>query len=112
MASRYDGTQRIINNLDLYRKVLENRGVKQVDQYVTPRIEYPASEDVASLTVIDHIWSRGDHYYKLASFYYGDPTYWWVIAQFNQKPTEDKISFGDIIMVPTPLERVLESYGV
>jgi nucleoid-associated protein YgaU len=112
MASRYEGRQRFVNNFDLYKNVHRDRGVKRIEQYSTPTLKYPDSKDVSSLTVIDHIWGRGDHYYKLANFYYGDSTYWWVIAQFNQKPTEDQISFGDIIMVPTPLERILQSYGV
>ena len=96
MASRYEGRQRIINNLDLYREVLKNRGVRQVEQYTTPVLQYP----------------DGKHYYKLADLYYGDSTYWWVIAQFNQKPTEDQLSFGDIVMIPTPLEAILGVYEV
>jgi nucleoid-associated protein YgaU len=112
MASRYEGRQRIINNLDLYREVLKNRGVRQVEQYTTPVLQYPDGKKISDLTVVDHIWSRGDHYYKLADLYYGDSTYWWVIAQFNQKPTEDQLSFGDIVMIPTPLESILEVYEV
>lgn len=112
MSSRYEGRQKIINNLDFYRNAFRNRGVKQVEQYSTPVLDYPDSKQMSDLNVIDHIWGRGDHYYKLANFYYGDSTYWWVIAQFNQKPTEDQIVFGDIIMVPTPLEKIMEIYGV
>jgi hypothetical protein len=97
MASRYEGNATFTNTLDLYRNVFRKRGVKQIEQYATQELEYP---------------KRGDHYYKLADFYYGDPTYWWVIAQFNQKPTEDQITFGDIIMIPTPLETILTIYGV
>jgi nucleoid-associated protein YgaU len=112
MASRYEGNATFTNTLDLYRNVFRKRGVKQIEQYATQELEYPNSNQLSSVTVVDHIWKRGDHYYKLADFYYGDPTYWWVIAQFNQKPTEDQITFGDIIMIPTPLETILTIYGV
>ena len=110
MASRYEGRQTILNNLDLYRNLFRKRGVKYIEQYTTPVLEYPNRKQISGLTVVDHIWVRGDHYYKLADAYYGDATYWWVIAQFNKKPTEDQISFGDIIMVPTPLETILGVY--
>ena len=112
MGSRYDGKGKFINNLDLYRNTFRDRGIRQVEQYATPVLEYPNSNQLRGITVIDHIWVRGDHYYKLADFYYGDPTYWWVIAQFNQKPTQDQLTFGDIVMIPTPLETILTIYGV
>ena len=112
MASRYEGRQKMLNNLDLYRNLFRKRGVNAIEQYTSPVIEYPSPKQTSDLTVIDHFWSRGDHYYKLADAYYGDSTYWWVIAQFNKKPTEDQISFGDIIMVPTPIETILGIYEV
>jgi len=112
MASRYESRQKILNNLDLYKNLLENRGVKAIEQYTTPSLKYPNIEQISNLTIVDHIWTRGDHYYKLSNLYYGDPTYWWVIAHFNKRPTEDQLSFGDIVMIPTPLEGILETYEV
>ena len=110
MASRYDDRAVIVNRLDLYRNVFENRGVKQLVHYETPTLPFPKPKQLNNIQVIDHVWTRGDHYYKLADFYYGDSTYWWVIAFFNKKPTEDLLAFGDIVMVPTPLESALEAY--
>ena len=40
--------------------------------------------------------------------YYGDPS-WWVIAHYNQKPTENLFSIGDVVYIPTPLTKVLEA---
>tara|TARA_R100000234_G_scaffold118838_1_gene100244 strand:+ start:4330 stop:4668 length:339 start_codon:yes stop_codon:yes gene_type:complete len=110
MASRYDDRAFITNNLDIYKNIFKKRGVKQIVHYASPELSYPSSQDLSSLNIIDHIWRRGDHYYKLADFYYGDSTYWWVIAFFNKKPTEDLLAFGDIVMVPLPLENVLSIY--
>jgi nucleoid-associated protein YgaU len=68
-------------------------------------------EDMLNLTVVDHLWRRGDHFYKLAAQYYGDATYWWVIAQFNNRPTEAGLAFGDIILIPNPLDEVLTLFS-
>ena len=66
------------------------------------------AEQYANLQIAYHVWGEGDRYYKLAEKYYGNPEDWWIIAKFNQKPTESHIKVGDIISVPTPLDLVLE----
>ncbi len=38
------------------------------------------------------------------------PRFWWVIAQFNQRPTEANCQVGDMIMIPMPLEAVLRAF--
>jgi nucleoid-associated protein YgaU len=96
------------NREELYSKVFQNRGVKFVDQYETPYMVHPNDFDVSSLTTINHIWQLGDRYYKLASQYYGEPEYWWVIAWYNQLPTESHIELGDIVIIPTPVEDAIQ----
>ena len=110
-ASRFDSREVKLNSQDMYKNVFDNRNVKKIDQYETGHLNYPTVEQIRELSSIQHIWSRGDHYYKLAHKYYGDPSYWWVIAQFNKKPTEDKLPFGSTVFIPVPLELVLEFYG-
>ena len=44
--------------------------------------------------------------------YYDVAELWWVIAQFNQKPTDSHYSLGDVVYIPLPLEKVLTLYGV
>ena len=62
------------------------------------------SNDEKSLIIqIPHIWKSGDRYYKLAFEHYGNSSYWWIIAYFNNKPTESLIHVGDTIMIPKPL---------
>ena len=62
------------------------------------------------MTRSQHVWKAGDCYYKLANQYYGDAQYWWVIALFNQKPTEADVDLGDLIEIPLPLEAILRVY--
>jgi nucleoid-associated protein YgaU len=56
------------------------------------------------------VWKVGDRFYKMANKYYGDPTYWWVIAWFNQTPTESHVVVGTTLEVPLPLDRALAIY--
>ena len=98
MASRYDSVGKFINNDDVYRNIFKDRGVTQIQQYGTRNLTYPTRKQIQSL--------------KVADTYYGDPKMWWVIAFFNQKPTESLLRYGDLIYIPNPLERVLNYYGV
>ena len=47
----------------------------------------------------------------LAYNYYGDRKLWWVIAQYNKKPTEQHLSDGDPVKIPFPLAIVLKYIG-
>jgi nucleoid-associated protein YgaU len=105
--SRYNGRDRATNKNDMYKEVMENRGVNQVIQYRTPILNFPSEEEIRSILTIDHIWVQGDKFWRLASSNYGDPRLWWVIAQFNRKPTEGHLNPGDVIKIPINLSEAL-----
>lgn len=112
MASRY-GTRRIKeNNDDMYRSAFKKRGLKSITHYETNFTKKMSPQFKSKLRVLDHIWRRGDHFYKLSSEYYGSPEYWWIIAAYNYAPTESKIKFGDTIFIPLPLETLLSFYRI
>jgi len=67
---------------------------------------------ILTLNLTSHIWKMGDRYYKLAHAYYNDPELWWVIARFNEKPTEAHLELGDVITIPLPIEKVLSFWGL
>ena len=110
--SRYDG--RNIRELDQeqYKTFLKDRGKAFITYYDTPEMRYPTDEEIESLTLIGHTWSTGDRFYKLASTYYGFEEYWWVIAWYNQTPTEAHVELGDTVYIPTPLERIIDMFDV
>jgi len=109
---RYKNQKVFVNDAEAYRRYLKTRGLKHIKQYNTPKMLYPTDKQASeNFTTISHIWGIGDKYYKLADEYYYDPTMWWVIAFYNQKPTEFHIKLGDIIYIPTPLESILYSIG-
>jgi len=110
MSNRYRNRQTFINDDELYDNVLEARGVRKIRQYSTPKIPKLTPRERASIKTTPHVWGVGDKYYKLASKYYNDPTYWWVIAQYNFAPTEAHLSPGMVIKIPISLEEVMRFY--
>ena len=111
MANRYDNEMATSNPSKKFKKAfLEKRGRKRITQYETPTIYFPSHEAIRTLNSVSHIWKVGDRYFKLAHKYYEDSRYWWVIAWYNKKPTEAHLKTGDIIYIPTPLDRAIEIY--
>tara|TARA_R110002020_G_scaffold6878_16_gene29228 strand:- start:1471 stop:1809 length:339 start_codon:yes stop_codon:yes gene_type:complete len=112
MTSRYDNTRILRNNNPHYEKAFDDRGVEFIRQYETPRFEDISVDQAINLTTVERIWSVGDRYYNLAYEYYGNANYWWIIAWYNQAPTESHLELGDLIYIPMPLERALQYYGI
>ncbi len=112
MASgRHNNRFVAINTNPLYRKYLkETRGLPRVKQYSTPEFSHPTVNQIKNLTVLRHTWKLGDRYYKLAHEHYGNSEMWWVIALFNQKPTEAFVKAGDVIFIPQPIELVVQYF--
>ena len=111
-TSRYQGRRVAVNSDDLYKNILDQRGLKFVRQYRTANLSYPSKEKIGRMMTDQHLWKMGDRFYKLAHHYYGDSKYWWVIAWFNKKPTEAHIKTGELIKIPTPVEEILNYYGL
>tara|TARA_R100001594_G_C3954876_1_gene243907 strand:- start:424 stop:759 length:336 start_codon:yes stop_codon:yes gene_type:complete len=107
MAQRYDTRKIFFNEEPFYDEVFEERGVKGIRHYASAILKYPSLRDMRDLTLKNHVWVVGDRYYKLAISNYGDASYWWVIALFNQRPTEANWTVGDVVQIPFPLEKVL-----
>jgi nucleoid-associated protein YgaU len=108
---RYINQKVFKNARDAYKRYLKTRGMKLIHQYDTPKFKYPSDIDASNFTTIKHIWTTGDRYFKLADKYYDDPEMWWVIAFYNQKPTEFHAKLGDVIYIPIPLETILFYIG-
>ena len=105
---RYTGT-RIFSNVEEFYSFLRKKrnSPKTIRMYETPRVYNPTVNERASLTTVNHLWKLGDRFYKLAAKYYGEPQYWWVIAQYNGMPTEADVIPGDVVTIPTNLEQAL-----
>lgn len=110
--SRYDARGIAVNDSATYKPLFTGRNVKSVKQFLSPSFRYPTTEEMANLSLVPHIWTRGDRYWKLAEAYYHDPKLWFIIAWFNQKPTEAHVQLGEILQVPLPLDRILQYLGI
>ena len=109
---RYKNQDVFTNDSEAYKRYLKKtRGLDKIRQFDTPTFRQPSVSDMQNFNTISHIWKTGDRYFKLAEEYYNDPTMWWVIALYNQKPTEFHLSLGDVVFVPVPLENVLFYIG-
>ena len=106
-TGRYNNRLLFRNDNVTYETILEDRHVKFIRQYGTARIAAPTIAQRASLNSVSHIWKVGDRFWKLAIRFYNDPQYWWLIALYNQAPTESDLSVGNPIQIPLPLERAL-----
>jgi len=110
--SRYRRVQTLQNNADEYSEILEDRGVKHIHHFSFNKFKSIKLKDVPSLQMEVHIWAASDRYYKLADQYYGDSTYWWVIALFNNKPLESDVLLGHRILIPMPLEMIISAMEI
>jgi hypothetical protein len=110
--ARYKNTKRFRNNLEYYEYLTKNRDIKIANHYATPILKNPTVSERSRIIADRHIWVLGDRYYKLADKYYGDSTYWWVIAWYNSAPTEIDLEYGDILDIPVNLTTVLDILGL
>jgi hypothetical protein len=108
MSDRYIDRPILTNDDELYLKILEKRHVGRMRQYGTAKFVYPSIAEIRKLNRVKHVWAVGDRYYKLADRHYGRTDLWWIIAFFNQKPTEANVKIGEVILIPLPLELILQ----
>ena len=111
---RYKYTPTFDNNIEFYEFLRKKRGnLKNIVQYETQIMYNPGVWERMNLATITYVWKYGDRFYKLASQYYDEVSYWWVIAWYNGYMTEANIFPGDVISIPLDLEEALtalESY--
>ncbi len=109
MATRFNKRTIIFNQDPLYQQRLFDNSLKGIRQYNSANLKYPTSEQIQKMERVAHVWKQGDSFEKLAFQYYGDSTYWWIIAFFNKKPTEQHLAVGDNIYIPLPLYEILSA---
>ena len=104
MLDRNEKRDILLNNHELYKKKLKERGIKSFKHYSKMKMSNITSEDMKNITILDHIFVTGDSLAKLSYKYYGDTRYWWILEVFNKKPIDNLIKVGDTIHIPLPVE--------
>ena len=101
-----------IKKSDMFKQLKQSRGLDIVNLYNTAVMNPITFDNLADIEPTSYVWARGDKFYKLADQFYGDVEYWWVIAVFNNAPTEHHIKIGDTIFIPTSAEQIADILGV
>lgn len=87
----------------------DRRGIVE-DMNMLDRFNNPAPTEQELREELEHfqvVYKTGDRLYKFAHKYYGNPTYWWIIAWYNNKPTDTHFSIGDTVYIPKDLQVAL-----
>jgi len=111
MTDRNEKREILINKSRLYKRKAKSKNLNFFRQYNSMKLNTLTPDDVAELTVIDHLWKSGDRYYKLAYKYYGSTDLWFLLAWFNKRPTDHHVTLGTPVRIPLPLEKVLYLYN-
>ena len=106
--SRYSGSKIIRNASEYYAPLRKRYNSKVITQYATPKLHNPGPRERSGLAKSTHIWRYGDRFYQLAHQYYGDVSFWWVIAWYNGYPTEADVRPGARLTIPVNLEEALK----
>ena len=98
--------QKAINDDEMYQQMFEDRGIKNgITQY---RLRtFSTNINRVRITTEPHTWSMGDRFYKLSYKYYNTYEYWWVIALYNNKPSEASCEYGDVLGSPFNVNEVI-----
>lgn len=105
-SKRYTNRNIVNNDAEIFEKTLDNRNLKFFRHYTTAKFRFPSDAEISKLNLVRETWKLGDKLYKYSYKYYGSSELWWIIAWFNQKPTEGHFNIGDPILIPMPLERM------
>lgn len=108
-----NNNRRVYRNIeDSMEKQRKDRGRKSITQYTTANYNELTVDQIITLDVVDHTWKSHDSLTALAHEHYGDITLWWVIAYFNELGSEIDLEQGDVIGIPSPINRVLNYMGI
>ena len=108
-----------MSNRNLYRDIVtaiinftnpsrERRGLEEVTMLDRVHNPAPTEEELREdLEDFQVVYKLGDRLYKFAHKYYGNPEYWWIIAWYNNKPTDSHFRIGDTVYIPKDLQVAL-----
>ena len=70
--SRYESKAKGVNRGKFYEEFLQERNIKRLTQYRTPKFPVLNTKVRSRFSVVFHSWKLGDSYWKLAGQYYGN----------------------------------------
>jgi hypothetical protein len=109
--SRYRKYRTKTTDSSFYSKQLNRRDIKSLEHYELKSFGSISDEDKRRLRITTTFWSAGTSLTKLADQYYGDQNLWWIIGFYNNKPIDANWQMGDKVLIPTPLQTILQILG-
>jgi len=88
----YKGSRYEYSTVDFIAKTLNGAS--------NPVVFYQFS-NIATLTYYEHTYTQGERLDQLATKYYKNPLYWWLIAEFNSSVDLTNIPAGTILRIPS-----------
>lgn len=113
MTERYNNRTILLNSTEEIQPFLKDRDLKQIQHYSMGGLLYPTDAQIGEFSIKKELWIKGSSLWKVAAKHYnGRGNMWWVIAHFNKKPTDQHFYIGEVVLIPFPLDKVLQSYGL
>lgn len=106
--NRYYNTQKIINNADRDKALMDKKNIKNILQYSIYDFGTLGSDNKLNLDITYHTFERGDKLYNIAQKYYNDASLGWLICYTNNISNELQILEGQMLSIYLPLENLLE----
>lgn len=107
MFKRYENTQLLRNNSNIYKQMFNQKKIKNLLQYSTFDFGELKNLENYNLEIITHEVQPQDRLYTISQKYYGSPEYSWLICYTNKKSNELLINTGDLLLIYVPLETLL-----
>jgi hypothetical protein len=104
----YPNNQTSILYADHYFNYFKKRGLQYVEITRTKTFEKSHNLEVRILT--EHVWNQGDNLLKISRAYFGSSEFWWAIGFLNNKPTDAHYSIGDVVIIPTDPNAIVEAF--
>lgn len=106
--NRYRNRKIKNNTSELIQKLLDVKNINAIRHYRSPDFKIPTYVERLDIKTVSVLWKRGDRLYKFAETYYSNPELWWVIAMYNNKPTDAHFTIGDTVHIPVDLANFFE----
>jgi hypothetical protein len=88
----YKGSRYEYSTIDFVSKTINGQANPIVFYYFTL---------LGNVTYIEHTYIKGERLDQIAFTYYKDPTFWWIIPEFNPQVTDfTAIPVGTVLKIP------------
>jgi nucleoid-associated protein YgaU len=90
----------------------QTRKKLRVTNYDVPFFDNLSEQSFENLDIVEFTFAKTDTLMGLSQKFYGDPSYWWVIALINNVGCEADIENGQQMVVLQPLDVVINELGL